>query len=90
MLFRSPWQEPAPQAFRLLGIGGHAQQRWAVLGHQTQVFTVQVGDKVGWHRGWVKAVYADRLEIEEHVLGPEDAWQKRLRSVSFTGQSLQP
>ena len=86
----SPWQETDPQAFRLLGIGGHAQQRWAVLGHQTQVFTVQVGDKVGWHRGWVKAVHADRLEIEEHVLGPEDAWQKRLRSVSFTGQSLQP
>jgi Tfp pilus assembly protein PilP len=87
---RSPLQETDPQALRLLGTGGHAPQRWAVLGHQAQVFTVQVGDKVGWHRGWVKAVHADRLEIEEHVLGPEDAWQKRLRSVSFTGQSVQP
>ena len=87
---RSPWQETDPQALRLLGTGGHAPQRWAVLGHQAQVFTVQVGDKVGWHRGWVKAIHADRLDIEEHVLGPEDAWQKRLRSISFTGQSVRP
>ncbi|MEN9329683.1 MAG: Pilus assembly protein PilP [Pseudomonadota bacterium] len=87
---RSPWQDMDPQALRLLGLGGHTPQPWAVLGHQAQVFSVQLGDKVGWHRGWVKAIHADRLEIQEHVLGPDDVWQTRLRVLHFAGQGVQP
>jgi Tfp pilus assembly protein PilP len=87
---RSPWQDMDPQALRLLGLGNQAPQPWAVLGHQAQVFSVQLGDKVGWHRGWVKAIHADRLEIQEHVLGPNDVWQTRLRVLHFAGQGVQP
>ena len=87
---RSPWQDMDPQALRLLGLGGQSPQPWAVLGHQAQVFSVQLGDKVGWHRGWVKAIHADRLEIQEHVLGPNDVWQTRLRVLHFAGQGVQP
>ena len=87
---RSPWQDMDPQALRLLGLGNQAPQPWAVLGHQAQVFSVQLGDKVGWLRGWVKAIHADRLEIQEHVLGPNDVWQTRLRVLHFAGQGVQP
>ncbi len=87
---RSPWQDMDPQALRLLGLGGQSPQPWAVLGHQAQVFSVQLGDKVGWHRGWVKAIHDDRLEIQEHFLGPDDVWQTRLRVLRFSGQGVQP
>lgn len=86
----SPWQALDPQALRLLGVWASPQGWQAVLGHRDQVFRVQTGDGLGWHHGRVTAIQADRVEIQEHVRGPDDAWQTRRRVLNFSGQSVQP
>ena len=86
----SPWQALDPQALRLLGVWASPQGWQAVLGHRDQVFKVQAGDGLGWHHGRVTAVQADRVDIQEHVRGPDDAWQTRRRVLTFSGQSVQP
>lgn len=86
----SPWQALDPQALRLLGVWASPQGWQAVLGHRDQVFRVQTGDGLGWHHGRVTAIQADQLHIQEHVRGPDDAWQTRRRVLNFSGQSVQP
>jgi Tfp pilus assembly protein PilP len=86
----APLQSVDPQTLRLLGVAESTRQRWALLGHQGQVFSVQSGDRVGWHRGRVMAIHEDRLEIQEHVLDSDDAWTTRSRVLHFAGQGIRP
>lgn len=86
----TPLQSVDPQTLRLLGVAESTQHRWALLGHRGQVFAVQSGDGVGWHRGRVMAIHTDRLEIQEHLLGSDDVWTTRARVLRFNGQEVRP